>query len=37
MYIRALAGFEKAFGKSHDRALKVSIELQELHARSSIP
>lgn len=36
MYVRALAGFEKAFGKNHKRTLEVSVELQELHARSSI-
>lgn len=36
MYVRALTGFEKAFGKNHDKTLKVSVELQKFHARSSI-
>ena len=34
MYVRALAGFEKAFGKNH-KTLKGSVELQEFHAQSS--
>jgi hypothetical protein len=32
MYVRALSGFKKVLGASHDRALKVSIDLQELHS-----
>jgi hypothetical protein len=37
MYMRALSGFKKALGTSHDRTLKVSVDLQELHSLVAVP
>jgi hypothetical protein len=32
MYVRALARFHKVLGANHEKTLKVSVELQELHS-----